>query len=83
MEEKNEIQKEAVRLVAEQIIGMLENNILQDNGVESFEGWCEDGNVFHNNPDISEEERAAAISLMKQVAPKVDELTFNHINLGY
>ena len=31
----------AVRRVADQIINMLTNNILEDNGTESFEGWCE------------------------------------------
>ena len=69
----------AVRLVAEQIINMLTNNILEDNGTEGFEGWCEDGDVFSEHPTYQDE----CIKLMKEVSPIVDELTYNHINFGY
>lgn len=83
MEEKTELQKKAVWLVAEQIIAMLENNLIGDNGTETFKGWCKDGDVFHNNPELNDEEKKAATALMNEVAPKVDELTFNHLNYGY
>lgn len=69
----------AVKLVAEQIIAMLDNNILNDCGTEPFEGWCENGDVFSEHPTYQEE----CIKLMKEVAPIVDELTYNHINFGY
>ena len=69
----------AVRLVAEQIINMLTNNIIEDNGTEGFEGWCEDGDVFCDHPTYQDE----CIKLMKEVAPIVDNLTYNHINFGY
>lgn len=83
MEEKTELEKKAVVLVTEQIIAMLNNNILCDCGTESFEGWCEDGDVFYDNEDITEEEADAAAKLMKKVAPIVDKLTYKHINFGY
>lgn len=70
----------AVRMVAEQIIAMLDNNLLNDCGTESFEGWCEDGDVFrHLNPAYE----AECIALMKEVAPIVDGLTYGHLNFGY
>ena len=69
----------AVRAVANQLINMLTNNILEDNGTETFEGWCEDGEVFNDHPAYKEE----CVALMKEVAPLVDELTYNHLNFGY
>ena len=69
----------AVRAVANQLINMLTNNILEDNGTESFEGWCEDGEVFNDHPSYKEE----CVALMRKVAPLVDELTYNHLNFGY
>lgn len=69
----------AVRAVANQLINMLTNNILEDNGTESFEVWCEDGEVFNDHPSYKEE----CVALMKEVAPIVDQLTFNHLNFGY
>ena len=35
--------------VAEQIINMLENDIINKNGGESFLGWLGDGEVFRIN----------------------------------
>lgn len=83
MEEKTELQKRAVELVTGQIINMLVNNILEDNGTESFEGWCEDGDVFYNMDGLTLEEANAASALMTEVAPIVDELTYGYINFGY
>lgn len=83
MEKKTELEKKAVVLVTEQIINMLDNNILHDCGVEGFEGWCEDGEVFCIDEALSAEEIDAAIALMKKVAPIVDRLTYEHINFGY
>lgn len=83
MEEKTELQKKAVCLVAEQIINMLTNNILEDNGTESFVGWCENGRVFFDIDGVSDEEADAASALMAEVAPTVDELTYEWLNFGY
>lgn len=69
----------AVREVTNQIVNMLTNNILEDNGTESFEGWCENGEVFNEYPAYKEE----CVNLMKEVAPIVDQLTYNYLNFGY
>ena len=69
----------AVLKVTEQLIGMLTNNIIEDCGTESFEGWCEDGAVFADAPLYEEE----CIALMKEVAPIIDGLTYGHLNFGY
>lgn len=60
--------------VAEMIIGQLENNVLQENGFESFEGWCDNGEVFENFPDLDEDEREKAVSIMHAIAPDVDQI---------
>ena len=60
--------------VAEMIIGQLENNVLQDNGFESFERWCDDGEVFENFPDLSKNGREIAVSIMHAIAPHVDQI---------
>lgn len=73
------IDQVAIRAVTEQVINMLTNNIIEDNGTESFEEWCEDGAVFSEHPSY----QPACIELMKKVAPIVDQLTFNHLNFGY
>ena len=69
----------AVRKVTEQLINMLYNNIICDNGTEGFEGWCEDGDVFSDKPEYEKE----CIALMKEVAPIIDGLTYGHLNFGY
>lgn len=70
--------KERVQLVVEQILNMYNNNVLADYGNESFECWCENGDVFDNFEDISfsEEEREELISCMRELAPNVDALTY-------
>lgn len=62
--------------VAEMIIGQLENNVLQENGFESFETWCDNGEVFENFPDLDENEREKAVSIMHTIAPDVDQIGF-------
>ena len=74
------IHQVAVREVTNQVVNMLTNNVLEDNGTESFEGWCEDGAVFGH---LSQAYREECINLMKEVAPIVDQLTYSHLNFGY
>ena len=64
-------------LVLGQIINMYENNVFRRNGNESFVGWCENGDVFYQNPELTEEEVNDCIELMNKVADKVDDLTFS------
>ena len=61
--------EETIKKVTEWIIGLLENDILQENNIEGFEGWCEGGGVFGDDEE--------AVALMKEVAPMVDNLTYN------
>lgn len=75
--EKTEEEKAVVIAVTQVLIAMLENNIISDNGVESFEGWCEDGDIF------GEDSHEKCVALMKEVAPIIDDLTFKHLNLGH
>lgn len=76
--EKKEYSKSAKQMVAEQIIGMLENNVLQECGMESFIGWVEDGSTFFDTYDgeKTKEEINEAIELAKEIAPIVDELSW-------
>jgi hypothetical protein len=63
-------------MVAEQIVGMLENNVLDDCGMESFIGWLEDGYVFFNADCYTDEEIDEAMKLAREIAPTVDELSW-------
>ena len=71
--------KAAKKMVAEQISGMLENNVLQGCGMESFMGWLEDGDAFYNTvyaEEYTDEQIEEAIALAKEIAPMVDELSW-------
>ncbi len=83
MRKTTDLRKRAVELVTGQVINMLTNNVLEDNGTESFVGWCENGSVFFDMDGVSEDEADAASALMAEVAPTVDELTYNWLNFGY
>ena len=68
--------KKAKIMVAEQIVGMIENNVLNENGGESFIGWLEDGDVFFNADCYTDEEINEAMKLAHEIAPLVDELSW-------
>ena len=68
------MKEEVIKNVIEQVIAMLDNNVLADNGLESFEGWCENGDIFETN-------RNKHIAVMKRIAPAVDNLTNIIFNL--
>lgn len=55
-----------VKKVVGVLIDMLHNNVLNDNGIENFIGWCEDGDTFENENQIR---------IMSQLAPYIDELS--------
>ena len=71
--------KEAIIAVAGQIINMMYNDILRENGVECLEAWCADGEVFVLN-DMSEQDADECMELVREVAPIVDDLVLNHLN---
>lgn len=75
--EMNKEDQGVVIAVTQMLVLMLENNIIQGNGTEGFEGWCEDGDIF------GEDSHEKCVELMRKVAPIVDELTYKYLNLGY
>ena len=63
-----------------QIINMLLNNIINGNGNETFEGWCENGAVFEESyPNATKEFVEECEKLMREVAPLVDKLTYDYL----
>lgn len=68
--------KKAKIMVAEQIVGMIENNALNECGMESFIGWLEDGDAFYNADCYTDEESDEAMRLAHEIAPLVDELSW-------
>ena len=73
--------KEIRNAVAQQIINMLENDILNENGGESFVGWLEDGEVFRLN-GMTEYEVAVAMSLAKSINEEVTSMVYNLEHFG-
>lgn len=69
--------KQIKKIVAEQIIGMIENNVLQECGFEQFVGWLEDGAVFDyhfsDETPMSDEE----IDYAMKVARKISDMPFD------
>ena len=68
-----------VKLIAEQVINMYENNVLHDGGCEGFIGWLEGGDVFFHNGHTTEE-IAELMELADQVAPIVDKLSYEYLH---
>ena len=63
--------KNIVLAVAEQFANMFSNDILAENGGESFIGWLEDGEVFELN-GMTEEEINECMEFAKLVTPQID-----------
>ncbi len=72
--------KDVILAVANQIQNMMYNDINCDNGVECFEAWCADGEVFENE-GLHSNEVAQCMKLVREVAPIVDNLVLNHLNI--
>ena len=71
--------KETIFAVANQIQNMMYNDITCGYGVESFEGWCNGGEVFENE-DLKPDDVRQCMELVKEIAPIVDDLILNHLN---
>ena len=63
-------------MVAEQIVGMIENNAINECGMESFMGWLENGDVFFNADCYTDAEIEEATKFAREIAPLVDELSW-------
>lgn len=70
------LRTKAKMMVAEQIVGMIENNILNECGMESFMGWLEDGDVFFNADCYTDEEVEEATKFAREIADIVDTLSW-------
>ena len=68
--------KKAKMMVAEQIVGMIENNVLNECGMESFMGWLENGDAFYDADCYTDEEIDEAMRLVHEIADLVDELSW-------
>ena len=68
--------REAKKMVAEQIINMLDNDILAENGMESFIGWVEDGDTFYATygDEYTEEQIKEAIRLAAEITDDLDNV---------
>ena len=73
--------QEIKNAVTQQIINMLENDILNANGGESFVGWLEEGEVFRLN-GMNEYEVSVAMSLAKSINDEVTSMVFNLEHFG-
>lgn len=74
--DKNKI----IKVVTNEICNMLCNDILCENGVECFESWCEDGEVFEDF-GYSKEDTKEIMCFVKEIAPLVDDLVCNKLNI--
>ena len=71
--------KEAKKMVVEQIINMFTNNVIHENGIESFMGWLEDGDAFYNARNAeyyTDEQIAEAVELAKEISSKIDAISW-------
>lgn len=67
------MKKENLSRVIGQIVNMINANE-HGWGLESFKGWCEDGDVFAYN-GLSDEDVTECVEIMNKLAPHVDALT--------
>lgn len=65
--------EEIKKAVAVKLAWMIDNNIVRGFGVESFRGWCEDGDIFANN-GMNDEEIDRAMALVDELEDAVDKI---------
>lgn len=71
----------AIKIVVAEVMNMWQNDIIYENGTESFIGWCEDGDIFAELEETDKDVYSDVINLMYEVAPFVNNLTYNHFFL--
>ena len=74
---KEQIEKKARIQVTNALISMLVNDIVEDNGIESFVGWCEEGDIFSEEKNDAVQKRC--IEIMNEIGSAVDKLTYNYL----
>ena len=65
--------KEIKRVVAEQLANMIENNLVNGYGVESFRGWVEDGDTFAEL-GLTDGEIERAMKLVAEIETATDTI---------
>lgn len=65
--------KAVKQAVAVQVANMLINDVVEENGIEPFVGWCADGEVYEDS--LNEEEIMQAMKLTKEISGYVDEIS--------
>lgn len=75
---RREFSNEAKKAVAIQVIALLENSILDENGPQSFSVWCEDGAVF-DDEDCAEECK----ELMELMESRVEAVVFSPMAIDF
>lgn len=66
----------AKKMVAEQIIVMLYNNVISGQGYESLVGWLEDGDVFFNAEEgYSDSDIDEAMALVREISENMDAVS--------
>lgn len=71
----NIVTKEEFEIVCVQYVNMLTNNLQLNDLRESFTGWCADGEVFYNTPNLSEDSKSICCFVMKHLEEKLDSFT--------
>ncbi len=71
----NMFTKEEFEIVCFQYVNMLTNNLEVNNLRENFTGWCADGEVFDDTPNLSEHSKEMCCLIMKHLEEKLDSYT--------
>lgn len=68
-----EYKKKIALAVVEQFMNMLQNDVIEGNRFESFEGWLADGEVFELN-GMEDIDVKVAMMYAKELADDIDNL---------
>lgn len=66
--------KEIKKAVAEQLVGMIQNDVISECGTESFVGWVEDGDAFFNGGMEDEEDINKAMAMVSELNDAVTSI---------
>ena len=66
--------KEIKKAVAEQLVGMIQNDVISECGTESFAGWVEGGDAFFNGGMEDEEDINKARAMVSELDDAVTSI---------
>lgn len=67
-----------IKKVAGQIQCYIENDIINENGLEPFSGWCAEGEVFEDD-DMSEEDIEMAMSIVNKIDGAFTNMVYEYL----